>query len=269
MLTAGDGFMARADASTMLEVPESALRIRYYHDDHVGSSSVISDIAGRLLEESANYAFGQARKQFQPLGLKESYQFAKKERDVETGLSYCEMRFLKTELGRFNNPDPATFAISNETLEEPQRLNGYSYAINNPIVLHDPSGLSPLNQVKSWFSQMIAKLLPERSTAPTSGDGRPAHLTQMKEFGGKPTANWSGSTDCRTAADLMAGGKTVRSALAVESLGSKSGDSPVGNRASLTKSVALMKSELDAGRKVVIGVYRSDSGATKNEGSDN
>src|SRR5206468_5346607 len=36
-LAAGEGFMARSDVSTTLEVPESALRIRYFHHDHLGS----------------------------------------------------------------------------------------------------------------------------------------------------------------------------------------------------------------------------------------
>lgn len=162
-LAAGESFMARADASTTLEVPESALRIRYYHQDHLGSSSVISDLGGILKSESANYPFGLIRSKLTPAAINDVYQFIQKERDTETGFEYLEARFLNTSLGRFNSVDAALFELERNTVEEPQRLNSYSYALNNPIAMHDPNGLSALNQVKSWISQAIEKVFGPRS----------------------------------------------------------------------------------------------------------
>ena len=87
-------FCLRASASAQCDMPDSALRIRYYHQDHLGSSSVITDAAGQLVEEDANYAFGYPRQQFQPRGINESFQFTQKERDCETTLDYYERRYL-------------------------------------------------------------------------------------------------------------------------------------------------------------------------------
>ena len=47
----GDGMFLRAAADLTLTVPEAALRLRYYHQDHLGSSSVLTDTAGQLVEE--------------------------------------------------------------------------------------------------------------------------------------------------------------------------------------------------------------------------
>ena len=43
LLTAGEAFFARSGASFNLKVPDVALDIRYYHQDHLGSSAVITD----------------------------------------------------------------------------------------------------------------------------------------------------------------------------------------------------------------------------------
>ena len=58
-LAPGGAVMTRTAVATTLEVPDGALGIRYYHRDHLGSSSVVTDTAGQLVEEAANYAFGQ------------------------------------------------------------------------------------------------------------------------------------------------------------------------------------------------------------------
>src|SRR5262249_20640901 len=40
---------------------DGADRIRYYHPDHLGSSSVMTDAEGTLVEETAFYPFGEPR----------------------------------------------------------------------------------------------------------------------------------------------------------------------------------------------------------------
>lgn len=64
--------------------------------------------------------------------------FTQKERDTETGLDYFNARYYAGTLGRFTSPDPQ---IASSKLEIPQSWNRYSYCINNPVVLTDPSGL--------------------------------------------------------------------------------------------------------------------------------
>src|SRR5205814_2181173 len=94
------------DAPTELEIPDPALRLRYYHQDHLGSSSVMTDADGALAEETAFYPFGEARNSYQLRQLEESYGFIQKERDRESRLNYCEARYFCGRLARFGSPDP-------------------------------------------------------------------------------------------------------------------------------------------------------------------
>jgi RHS repeat-associated protein len=120
-------------------VPDSALRIRYYHQDHLGSSSVMTDASGVLVEETAFYPFGIPRHEVRFRQIEESYKFTQKERDPESGLHYFEARYLTGVLSRFASADPkyADMAPAGDS----QHLNLYAYARNNPLLYIDPSGL--------------------------------------------------------------------------------------------------------------------------------
>jgi RHS repeat-associated protein len=65
--------------------------------------------------------------------------FTGKERDQETGLDNFKKRYLSSPLGRFMSPDP--IAIMKQKLRDPQQLNAYTYARNNPLAFVDPLGL--------------------------------------------------------------------------------------------------------------------------------
>ena len=61
-----------------------------------------------------------------------------KERDTESGNDYFEARYMSSSTGRFMSPDP--IIMNTLRLINPQRWNKYSYVINNPLILTDPSG---------------------------------------------------------------------------------------------------------------------------------
>ena len=63
--------------------------------------------------------------------------FTGKERDAETGLDYFGARYMSSAQGRFTSPDPSMNGVR---LENPQTWNRYSYVLNNPPVLTDPTG---------------------------------------------------------------------------------------------------------------------------------
>lgn len=68
-----------------------------------------------------------------------------KERDSETGLDYFGARYFSAAQGRYSSPDwsetpePVPYA----DFSDPQTLNLYAYARNNPLTLNDPDGHCP------------------------------------------------------------------------------------------------------------------------------
>jgi RHS repeat-associated protein len=134
----GEAFMVRADASTTLAPPDSALGTRYYHQDHLGSSSYLGDASGQIIDETAFYPFGYPRWELHARGIRENYRFTHKETDSETSLNYFEARYLASTQSRFLSLDPLDLA--KERLGEPQRLNTYSYCRNGPTKYNDLDG---------------------------------------------------------------------------------------------------------------------------------
>jgi len=66
--------------------------------------------------------------------------FTGKERDAESGNDYFGARYFGSSSGRFLSPDPLGGRLAN-----PQSLNRYSYALNNPRRFTDPTGLYVTN----------------------------------------------------------------------------------------------------------------------------
>jgi RHS repeat-associated protein len=66
------------------------------------------------------------------------HHFTGKERDTESGNDYFPARYYASSMGRFMSPDPynGSYDTSN-----PQSMNRYVYAMNNPLSNIDPSGL--------------------------------------------------------------------------------------------------------------------------------
>ncbi|MCI0541866.1 MAG: hypothetical protein L0Z50_42255 [Verrucomicrobiales bacterium] len=155
------------------------LQVRYYHQDHLGSSSVIANRSGQLVEEIAHHAFGPVRRRFtsQTAVPKENYAFTAKELDAESGFQDFGARFYAPSLGRFMSVDPvrkferrAIQAIMQLDLETSvtQSRNSYAYALNNAINLIDPDGKEQKKPGKTATQthneEQLKKLTPEMST---------------------------------------------------------------------------------------------------------
>lgn len=67
------------------------------------------------------------------------HSFTGKERDSESGLDNFGPRYFGSSLGRFQSPDPLYIEL--HRLVDPQQLNLYAYARNNPLTFTDPTGL--------------------------------------------------------------------------------------------------------------------------------
>ncbi len=107
----------------------------YYFSNHLGSTSVITNSAGSVVEESDYYPFGGER-----IVLNNDpnpYKFTGKERDTETGLDYFVARYYSSGYGRFLQAD---LPFADQHISEPQSWNLYAYVRGNPLAYVDPSG---------------------------------------------------------------------------------------------------------------------------------
>lgn len=113
-----------------------------YFGDHLGSSRKVEEIASGASSASLSYdadfyPFGRANEVVNtsdPI-----HKFTGKERDTESGNDYFGARYYGSSTGRFMSPDPLYLEL--ERLVDPQQLNLYSYAKNNPLAFGDPTGL--------------------------------------------------------------------------------------------------------------------------------
>ena len=107
--------------------------IKYFHKDHLGSSTVMTDVSGNSVETSEYLPYGGNRDQS---GTSVSdYKFTDQELDTSTGLYNYDARLYDPVVGRFVSADSIV-----PDIYDPRSLNRYSYCLNNPLKYEDPSG---------------------------------------------------------------------------------------------------------------------------------
>lgn len=115
--------------------------IYYFHKNHLGSTTAVTDKDGTLVE----------RIEYLPSGVQSfhsgrsvtKYLYTDQEYDEETGLYNYNARLYDPVLGRFITPDTIV-----QNFFDPQTLNRYTYVRNDPLSYIDPSG--------HFFSLIIA-----------------------------------------------------------------------------------------------------------------
>jgi RHS repeat-associated protein len=114
---------------------QSAGTVSYYFSDHLGTSRVVTSATGTVQDDSDFYPFGA---EITAWTDGETHKFTGKERDTESGLDFFGARHFSSAAGRFMSPDPL---LSSGRPEDPQAWNRYTYVLNNPLRLVDPTGL--------------------------------------------------------------------------------------------------------------------------------
>ena len=111
--------------------------VNYWHQDHLGSSAVITDNAGAKVENLAYFPYGGTRTNTSTTtpATDVPYKFTGQELDSSTGLYDYVARQYDAPLARFISPDTI---VPNP--RDPQALNRYAYVRNNPLRYNDPSG---------------------------------------------------------------------------------------------------------------------------------
>ena len=132
----------------------------YYHSDHLGSATLITDYKGDEYQRIEYTPYGETWvEKTDNTGLEYlPYRFTGKEIDEETGLYYYGARYLDPRYSRWISSDPALgeyipqAPVNDEAKKSNQNLPGiggvfntvnlqlYHYAGNNPVKYTDPDG---------------------------------------------------------------------------------------------------------------------------------
>ncbi len=104
----------------------------YYHPDHLGSSSYITNLDGEVVQHIEYVPFGEVFIEERNSIWNTPYLFNAKEFDEETGLYYYGARYYDPRLSLWISTDPLQ--------EKYPHINSYCYTANNPILFVDPDG---------------------------------------------------------------------------------------------------------------------------------
>ena len=104
----------------------------YYHPDHLGSSSYITNLDGEVAQHIEYVPFGEVFIEERNNIWNTPYLFNAKEFDEETGMYYYGARYYEPRLSLWMSVDPLQ--------EKYPNISTYCYAANNPIKFIDSDG---------------------------------------------------------------------------------------------------------------------------------
>lgn len=165
---------------------EGAGNIFYYHQDHLGSTRVVTNDIVNAPDYISYYPFGEmtgADAGSPPV----SHTYTSQEFDAETGLYYYNARYYNPSLGRFISADTIVPSPWN-----PQDFNRYSYVNNNPMNYNDPSGHN-----KIWRKILIGAAIHQYAVPyihPTTRGPAIAGTIALITSGGNPGAAIAAAT---------------------------------------------------------------------------
>jgi RHS repeat-associated protein len=132
--------------------------LKYIHQDHLTSTSLMTNNTGGSLGTIKYYPFGTTK-----AGSVPTDKLFTGQRLDTTELYYYGARYYDPEIGRFISADTTIPDSLN-----PQSYNRYSYCINNPLKFFDPSGLDYLlvggsnsteDDMEKWKAQLVDQSL--------------------------------------------------------------------------------------------------------------
>ena len=147
--------VTKLNSGTSPTYQEEYYKQYFYHSDHLGSASLISDYKGDEYQRIEYTPYGESWvEKTQNVGLEYlPYKFTSKELDEETGLYYYGARYLDPKYSRWLSTDSALgdYVSKNSRgqggIFNTLNLSLYHYGNNNPIRYTDPSGESVMDWI--------------------------------------------------------------------------------------------------------------------------
>jgi RHS repeat-associated protein len=115
----------------------------YFLSDHLGSTSLLTDASGGVVERESAEAYGAGT-----ASALTRYGYTGREQDTSTGLIYSRARWYDPKQARFLSEDPIGLRGGG---------NLYSYVSNNPISFKDPSGRTA-DDLAAYYRAIILAL---------------------------------------------------------------------------------------------------------------
>src|SRR5690606_6997043 len=107
----------------------------WYHSDHLGSSSYISNRFGVVTQHMEYLPFGETLVDEHLNSFNSPFKFNGKELDDETGNYYYGARYYNPKWSVWLSVDPLA--------EDYPSWSSYNYTFSNPIIYTDPTGMGP------------------------------------------------------------------------------------------------------------------------------
>ena len=201
--------MARAMKNNFQEGDSYEKMQFYYHPDHLGSSSYITNLEGEVVQHIEYVPFGEVFIEERNNVWNTPYLFNAKEFDEETGMYYYGARYYEPRLSLWLSIDPKEEKYSN--------VSTYCYVISNPLKYTDPTGMEidmtkvrlADEQLKLSTTQSVIKDLASQTGLQLSLD-KDNKLQYAKNDEGKPIVN---KITNKKGKEIDAGSKTARNFL--------------------------------------------------------
>ena len=112
----------------------------FFHSDHLGSTSYITDKDGNITQYDAYLPYGELLVDEHSSSEEMPYKFNGKEFDEETGLYYYGARYMNPVASIWYGVDPLTEKYTN--------VSAYTYCLGSPVKFVDPNGCIVKGQSK-------------------------------------------------------------------------------------------------------------------------
>ncbi len=160
----------------------------YYHPDHLGSTSWVTDQSARVHERVEYFPYGEVwRDPRSDIGASpvkgQRFLFTGKELDEETGLYYFGARYYDPVRTRWISSDPLLFKGVEKATGTPALLSLYGYALQHPLGYVDPTGEEPVQNRVGNVGTVARRLTAHRGNA----EQTLRWAAQYETFGRAPT----------------------------------------------------------------------------------
>ena len=133
---------------SIIAPPSGAGGLYFYHPDHLGTSTFLTDYNGNAYQFFLNLPFGETMaEQLGSNYYNTPFKFNGKELDEETRLYYYGARYYDPRGSIWLSVDPLA--------EKYPGVNPYAYCMQNPVRFIDPIGMEP--EPPAWWTNGVAK----------------------------------------------------------------------------------------------------------------